>query len=330
MGKKWTKACILLLLLLSALSFGGCRNEEEAESGNAVEVYYLNREETKIVPEVKYLEEGLTQEEQIQTLSGLLKEAPEDVSLKAIVGNSFEINSYKVEEGQLDLDVDEAYRRLPDTTEVLARAALVKTFTQIDGINHVLMSVGGESLTDGAGTVIGPMTADTFIDNAGEAINRSEVATLKLFFANEAGDRLVETSRTVEYNSNTSMERLIVEYIIKGPDTDQAYPVINPETKILGVTVKDGTCYETLREDFLTQVYNVTADVVIYSIINSLVELSSVNKVQISVNGKTDLIFRETFNLANMYERNLDLVGAPEETETGTQENEETAAEGET
>ena len=83
-----------------------------------------------------------------------------------------------------------------------------------------------------------------------------------------------------------------------------------------------------LSEDFLTQVYNVTADVVIYSIINSLVELSSVNKVQISVNGKTDLIFRETFNLANMYERNLDLVGAPEE--TGTQENEETAAEGET
>ena len=69
---------------------------------------------------------------------------------------------------------------------------------------------------------------------------------------------------------------------------------------------------------------------VIYSITNSLVELSSVNKVQISVNGKTDLIFRETFNLANMYERNLDLVGAPEETETGTQENEETAAEGET
>ena len=58
----------------------------------------------------------------------------------------------------------------------------------------------------------------------------------------------------------------------------------------------------------MTQIYNVTADVVIYSIVNSLVELSNVNKVQIAVNGKTDIVFRETFNLVNLYERNLELI----------------------
>ena len=46
----------------------------------------------------------------------------------------------------------------------------------------------------------------------------------------------------------------------------------------------------------------------IYSIVNSLVELSNVNKVQIAVNGKTDIVFRETFNLVNLYERNLELI----------------------
>lgn len=61
-------------------------------------------------------------------------------------------------------------------------------------------------------------------------------------------------------------------------------------------------------ENFMTQIYNVTADVVIYSIVNSLVELSNVNKVQIAVNGKTDIVFRETFNLVNLYERNLELI----------------------
>ena len=65
----------------------------------------------------------------------------------------------------------------------------------------------------------------------------------------------------------------------------------------------------------MTQLYNVTADVVIYSIANSLVELPNVNKVQIAVNGKTDIVYRETFNLSNLYERNLDLVKTGENVE---------------
>ena len=141
-----------------------------------------------------------------------------------------------------------------------------------------------------------------------EEMNTYEGVKLKLYFANETGDGLVEVIKPVEYNSNISMEKLVVEYLVKGPDTEDAFPVINPATKILGVTVKDGICYVNVDENFMTQIYNVTADVVIYSIVNSLVELSNVNKVQIAVNGKTDIVFRETFNLVNLYERNLELI----------------------
>ena len=224
-----------------------------------------------------------------------------------------------MDEGQLNIDVDESYRKLPATTEVLVRASLVRTFVQAEGINHILMTVAGESLTDTSGTAVGPMTADTFIDNAGDAINPNEMVTLTLYFANETGDRLVETTRTLEYNSNISVERLVVDCLVNGPDTDQAFPTINPNTKVLGVTSRDGICYVNLDETFLTQVYTVTPEVVIYSITNSLVELTSVNKVQISINGQTDVVFRETFNLANLYERNLDLIGDSTETQTPTE-----------
>lgn len=261
----------------------------------------------------------MTQDEQISALLTALQTAPEDVSLKASAGTSFQINGYKVDEGQLNIDVDESYRKLPATTEVLVRASLVRTFVQAEGINHILMTVAGESLTDTSGTAVGPMTADTFIDNAGDAINPNEMVTLTLYFANETGDRLVETTRTLEYNSNISVERLVVDCLVNGPDTDQAFPTINPNTKVLGVTSRDGICYVNLDETFLTQVYTVTPEVVIYSITNSLVELTSVNKVQISINGQTDVVFRETFNLANLYERNLDLIGDSTETQTPTE-----------
>ena len=115
------------------------------------------------------------------------------------------------------------------------------------------------------------------------------------------------------YNSNTnvSMERLVVEQLIGGPSEqvkDKVFPTINPDTKIISVTVRDGTCYVNLSESFLTQIYSVTSEVTIYSIVNSLVELSNINRVQIAVNGDSNVMFRENTSLAVTYGRNLDIV----------------------
>ena len=41
----------------------------------------------------------------------------------------------------------------------------------------------------------------------------------------------MEIVKPVEYNSNISMEKLVVEYLVKGPDIDGVYPVINPVRK---------------------------------------------------------------------------------------------------
>ena len=59
---------------------------------------------------------------------------------------------------------------------------------------------------------------------------------------------------------------------------------------------------------FLTQIYNVTSDVTIYSIANSLAELPNVNKVQISINGDSNMNYKENISLSTVFERNLELV----------------------
>ena len=99
-----------------------------------------------------------------------------------------------------------------------------------------------------------------------------------------------------------------MEELIKGPNAEGAYPTINPATKVANVTVKDGVCYVNLDETFLTQVYSVNSEVTIYSIVNSLVELDNVNKVQILVNGESQISYRESMNLNTTFGRNLDLV----------------------
>ena len=48
----------------------------------------------------------------------------------------------------------------------------------------------------------------------------------------------------------------------------------------------------------------------LYSIVNSLSELPTISKVQISVNGDTNSVYRDKFRLDELYERNLDYMEA--------------------
>ncbi len=173
------------------------------------------------------------------------------------------------------------------------------------------ITVEGGQLHDSLGNVVGLMSADQFIDNAGNEINAYDKVRLRLYFANADGTALVATNRTMAYNTNISLERLVVEQILAGPGPDVAdvvYPVMNPNTKIVSVSVRDGICYVNFDENFLNQTYNVSSEVAIYAIVNSLGELTSVNRVQISINGETDIMYRESISLSTVFERNLDLI----------------------
>ena len=306
MRQKWIAAVLLLCLCLLA----ACRQEEVQDHGQGtISVYYINKDETKVEP-VEWVLTGENLKDQVASVIAVLKENPEKLSLWTPV-NGYEILEWQITDTQLTLNVSEEYKEIVPTTEVLIRAALVRTLTQISGIDYVLLTVNGEAYVDNLGLNVGPMTAEMFIDNAGNEINAYEMVRLNLYFANEQGDELVAiTTQPVVYNSNISLEKLVVEQLIQGPSADMegAWPTISPLTKVLGVISKDGICYVNLDAEFLTQYYNVTGEVVLYSIVNSLAELTHINKVQILINGENNVIFREVFDLENVYERNLDLV----------------------
>ena len=306
--KKSQNIILLLLMTVLMICLAGCGKQQS--QGTSVEISYLNKSETKIVTEEHYLE-GATTKEMIVEVLTLLCSVPENKELKATLSGGINIINYSLEGEQVTVSLGEKYKELSRTTEVLTRAALVRSLTEIPGVTYVMITVGGEPLTDLAGNAIGIMTADMFVDNEGEQMNSYEKVTIRLYFANESGDGLIPINRELVHNidvSNISMEKLIVEQLIAGPANDESYPTINPQTKLLGVTVKDGICYVNLDSSFLTPVNNVTSDVTIYSIANSLVELSNVNKVQISIDGKKDIKFRDKYNLTTIFERNLQLV----------------------
>lgn len=305
--KQMVVAAIWLCLLLCT----ACGSEQEVESGKAYDIYYVNNEETNTLTR-QYTSETTEPEKLLQELLGQLGTLPSKLEYKAPLADGFKLLGYTLENGQLTMNFDEQYKGMDITKEVLTRAAIVRTVTQIPEVSYVSFTVQGEMLTDSSGMAIGTMAADTFIENAGDEINAYEKVNLKLYYANEDGTGLVEENRrNVVYNSNISIEKLVVEQLVKGPLMEGAYPTINPSTKIISVSVKDGICYVNFGEDFLNQTNSVSAEVTIYSITNSLVELSNINKVQISISGESNLTYREKFNLNDLFERNLDLLVTP-------------------
>ena len=116
----------MLLMLLAVLTGCGTR---EPETGKKISVYYVNTAETKVEVHDQYLNTK-TSEEQLEETMTFLSTTPEKLEYKAPFDMGFQVLDYEVEDGKLVINVDKAYSELSVTTEVLVRAAVVRTLTQ--------------------------------------------------------------------------------------------------------------------------------------------------------------------------------------------------------
>ena len=302
------KICVVMMLFAGLILMSAC-GENDEKRGNIYQVYCVSNSETRV--EVHDYEMTAAEpEEQLMELMNCLSTKPEKLEYKAPFAMGFQVLDMELKEGNLLINVDAAYKELPVYTEVLVRAAIVRTLTQLPEVRLIMLTVEGEQLSDNKGNAVGWMNAEQFIDNDGNEINTYEMARVKLYFADENGTNLIAAYREKHYSTNTLLERFVVEELIAGPSgqVDGLYPCVNPNTKVINVTTKDGICYVNLDENFLTVVNNVSTDVAVYAITNSLVELSHINKVQILVNGEVPSQFS-----TSTFERNLDIVTTREQ-----------------
>lgn len=298
---------LFLLGLLILLSLCGCGPVQEVPEEGFM-LYYISPGETKLVAQPYELQATNTQA-QAEEVIAQLSQIPDKLEYKAPLAMGFQIRKFELSEGKISLDMNEDYQKLSTTTEVLVRAALVQSLVQLQDVNLVGITVEENPLYDSVGELVGWMNKDQFIYNDGNEINTYEMARVKLYFVNEEGDKLIANYREKHYSTNTPLERFVVEELIAGPSgqVEGIFPSVNPETKIINVMTKDGICYVNLDSSFLTVVNNVSTEVSIYAIVDSLVELNNVSKVQILINGEVPAAFSN-----NTFERNLEYVASVE------------------
>lgn len=302
MKKKIMSLALLLSLVCGSLL--GCGDNKE----DNIKIYYINALGDGIGA-VGYHMNAVKKEEMIEEALRVLAEDPEDMEYRRSISENIEVTEKAMDDGVLSLYFNMEYGEMTGYTEVLSRAAIVKTLVQIDGVESVTFYVGGEPLADATGSLVGSMTADTFIDDYGTETEGLEKTCLTLYFSSADGQSLVKENLDVYYNKNVARERLIIEYLLKGPENKDAKSVFPVGTKIRNVTVTDGVCYVNFDSTFLKNTQGVSSNVILYSIVNSLTELDSINKVQIMVDGAQSTTDNSLgFSLGTSYERDTSMV----------------------
>ena len=294
----------LLAVLAALILLAGCSGNGETEAPSEYFMYYLSLEANKVV-ENAYEPEASSGDEMIQEFVDRLNETPEGEDYQRLMPKDVKIDSYSLEDSTLILTIGGDYEQMERPREVLVRVGRVRAFTQISGVDRVQIVTENGELKDSAGNVIGAMTRESFVENAGSEINNYQYTTLTLYFANETGDKLIPETRSVYYSTSVPLERVVVEQLVKGPAEEGHYAVLPSDTNILSVTTSENIAYVNFDNTFMNGTMSVVQEIPIYALVNSITTNCPVQRVQFSIDGESDVTFRESMKLNQFYERDL-------------------------
>lgn len=303
---------VLVLSLFLGVLVSGCRVEtvrdQKQEQQAKYYLYYLNPGETKLRRD-PYIPEN-------EDPSRILEDLMRRIANKTLEGNKVnllpkdvEINTYDPgDNGVLTIDFNRAYEKMSRAREVLVRAGVVKSFTQITGIGAVRFTINGSPLLDSRGSEVGEMFAGDFVEDEGADMDTYRYASFSLYFTDKEGKNLKKETRSLYYRRNIPKEQVILEQLAKGPMEKGNYPTISGNTSVRNVSIADETCYVDLDRNFLDYLPEVSAETAVYSVVNTVLSVCDAKRVQISINGQSDLLFGEGVELYQFFEKNENLV----------------------
>ena len=309
MLKKSKVYITVLLFVLCMLS--GCAKRTEVKDDDSF-IYSVNGERNGLV-KINYDFRGKTTEEQVNNVIKELQKPAEEINYSTTIPKQIKIQQCEIRHMIVYIDLNDAYLKLPVVEQKLILASMTQSIVKIPKISAIYVTVNGEELKDDKGNPAGIINEDDFVQNNGSSLSSYEETELTLYFANESGDKLVKQNVQVKYSTNTSREKLIVEKLMHGPQDETAHPTISSTCTLLSVTVKHNICYVNFDSEFMSSAHDIKPEITIYSIVNSLIEGTAVNKVQIMVNGEKNVLYMNTIDLSQPLQQDLDLIQHAEE-----------------
>ncbi len=204
------------------------------------------------------------------------------------------------------IDLTGDYASLRQDQKILLLSGIVYTFAQVEDTAGVRLTINNQPLLNSAEEEIGLLTKDDFVENDSNDINTYLSQEMTLFFTDDLGIKLVPEVRTVYFSGNELLQQVILEELIRGPESPELKGILPSDLSFISVSVQDDVCYVNFDSEFTNAVFGADYEKVFYSIVNSIAFNSDINKVRFSVNGAESMVL-DGFDLSGTFSPDFSL-----------------------
>lgn len=308
MNTKKTIMSIIITIIAVAIIFGifvYIRDVKMAEGTVSYNMYYVNSAESCLGIEKKTV--NLVDDDKVMfnTVVDEFGSGPKFNNSALVLPSDFHINSKTYKDKIAYIDLQPSFDKLSPSDRILCIGAMVYTLTDMSFIEDVYVSVNGITLNEPQTNTPWKFNRESIRNNPTVNPEKTNWQVVELYFADRTGTRLASEQRSIEVKQSLSLEYQIVEQLIAGPEKNMLEKTIPVSTQIKDIKTEDGICYVNLSKEFINKkLANVTKQTTVYSIVDSLTELDSVNKVQFLIEGEKINSKKDGINFSKLFSRN--------------------------
>lgn len=306
-------AILVLSSILAYLAvFIYLNKKEEMTNNNLVNVFFYNSVSKIIEAEERLIKKGSNKEMLKLVLDEFLI-GPKNSKLSKVIPDNLSIIEVSIlnDSNRLKVDFSKEYKELSPIEEITLRSTLVWTLTELEFIKDVDICVEGVSIYPPHNELLVYSNRQNVILNPEIAPSSKIKSITSLLYFKEVGTyKLKSEKRVIKYDANLKKEKFIIQELMLGPKEAGLEKTIPDEIKIRSIEVDESVCFADFSLEFEQKVSQneEMEKIVIYSIVNSLTQLSDISKVQFLVEGKKVQNYKGKIDISIPIEPDLSMV----------------------
>ena len=260
---------LIMVFVLAGVAVFTIANKNKNSGKTYVTLYFLNSTGST-VSEYKKAFSVTTDDELYKEVAESLIKGVKGKKYTALSDKGTEVKKIENDGGNLTIDFSQEYAK----AELISTYAVIKTFSQLPGVNAVMVTVNGRDIL-GQGYITG--------DEINLESDDDCATTVVLYFADENKEKLVTEYRKINILDTQPIEQYILAELIRGPKIKGHTALLPKHTDIVSVETTEGICYVNFKKSLASKEQQ---ELMIYSIVNSLTERGGVECVQFLIDGK--------------------------------------------